>query len=428
MIAEQISLENSVPAVQRGVFNDGRNEARSCLTPSCSATIDLDTAARTDWSAVVIGAGPAGALAARQLALLGLRTLLVDKSSFPREKVCGGCISGLGRQVLMRAGLGRLVETPEATALERFELVAGGRRVSLALPLGAAISRFHFDAELIREAVAAGAEFLPETTGHVRGLADSCRLRTISFQHASLGSAKTRTQIAVVADGLGRTSLRKRGPFAPQVAAGSRMGLGASLPGEKSVLQTGTVSMSVGRDGYVGMVRVPDGSINIAAAVDPERLRAEGPAGLVRQILIEAREAEPPSLESAEWRGTGLLTRQSPRVAGKRLLLLGDAAGYVEPFTGEGMTWAMLSALAVAPLAKKWLDSEQKNRRQLAELANAWSRQHRMLVARRQRSCRILASLLRHPRLVQASLGFLSAVPMVAGPFIQYFWSQKELP
>jgi flavin-dependent dehydrogenase len=427
MIAEQTGLETPAQAAQPGVLSDDRS-AGSRRMPACAGTIDLETALRTDWSVIVIGAGPAGALAARQLALLGLRTLLVDKNAFPRAKVCGGCISGLGRHVLARAGLSRLVEAPAATALERFELAADGRRVSLALPLGAAISRFDFDAALVHAAVAAGAEFLPETTAHVRGLTESCRLRNVSLQQASHGEAKARSQIVLAADGLGRTSLKKHGPFAAHVAAGSRIGLGASISGEKSQVPEGTVSMSVDRDGYVGMVRVPDGTINIAAAVDPNRLREDGPAAIARAILAQAGTMAPPSLESAEWRGTGLLTRQSPRVAGKRLLLLGDAAGYVEPFTGEGMTWAMLSALAVAPLTKKWLELGRKNNRQLADLANAWLREHRMLVARRQRSCRMLAVLLRHPSLVRTSVGVLSAVPVVAKPFIHYFWNQKELP
>jgi flavin-dependent dehydrogenase len=431
MIAEQVRLESSVATAVSDVLSHDRTGASLRQTLACSATIDLENAVRTDWSVVVIGAGPAGALAARQLAMLGLKTLLVDKNTFPRPKVCGGCISGLGRHVLERVGLGSLVEAPEATALDRFELAAGGRRVSLALPLGAAISRFHFDAALVRAAVAAGAEFLPETTAQVRGLTDSCRLRNVSLQGAAHASAripaKARSQIVLAADGLGRTSLKKHGPFAARVAAGSRIGLGASVPGEKSDLSEGTVSMSVGRDGYVGMVRLPEGTINIAAAVDPERLREHGPAAIVGQILNEAGLAAPPALEAAEWRGTGLLTRQSPRVAAKRLLLLGDAAGYVEPFTGEGMTWAMLSAVAIAPLAKKWLASGGKDNRQVADLAEAWSREHRALVARRQHSCRMLAALLRHPGLVRTSLGLLSAVPMVATPFIHYFWNQKEL-
>jgi menaquinone-9 beta-reductase len=393
----------------------------------CPATVDLHEAARTDWPVVVIGAGPAGALAARQTALLGLKTLLVDKSPFPRAKVCGGCISGLGRQVLARVGLGHLVDEPAATPLNRFDLAAGGRRVSLALPLGAAISRFDFDAALVREAVAAGAEFLPETTAHVRGLADGCRFRRVSLQGSTREAVRTRGQLVLVADGLGRTSLKRHGPFAPRVFAASRVGLGATLDGGECNVLQGTVSMSVGRDGYVGMVRVPDGTINIAAAVDPEALREKGPAGVVRTILACAGVAAPGGLDGAEWRGTGLLTRQSPRVAAKRLLLLGDAAGYVEPFTGEGMTWAMLAAVSVARLAEEWLQPRADGNFPFRAFVDSWSRDHRLLVARRQRDCRVLACLLRHPTVVRSALGVISQVPGIAKPFVHYFWNQKDL-
>ena len=129
-------------------------------------------------------------LAARQSAILGLKTLLIDKSPFPRAKVCGGCISGLGRHVLERVGLGHLVEEPAATPLDRFDLAAAGKRVSLALPLGAAISRYHFDAALVREAVAAGAEFLSETTAQVRGRVDAWRLRGVLLQGLSRGTVR----------------------------------------------------------------------------------------------------------------------------------------------------------------------------------------------------------------------------------------------
>ncbi len=358
--------------------------ARAATT--CAATIDLEDAAKTEWGVLVIGAGPAGALAARQSAILGLKTLLIDKSPFPRAKVCGGCISGLGRHVLERVGLGHLVEEPAATPLDRFDLAAAGKSVSLALPLGAAISRYHFDAALVREAVAAGAEFLSETTAQVRGRVDAWRLRGVLLQGLSRGTVRARSRLVLVADGLGRTSLRRHGPFAPQVAAASRVGLSATVRVGECDLRAGTVSMSVGREGYVGMVRVPDGSINVAAAVDPDSLRQRGPAVVVRAILVEAGVESPGSLESIEWRGTGLLTRHSLRVAAKRLLVLGDAAGYVEPFTGEGMTWAMLSAVSVAPLANQWLRTRQDGNRRFTDLADSWSREHRSLVARRQRA------------------------------------------
>src|SRR3954467_7857868 len=57
-------------------------------------------AARTTWDAIVIGAGPAGALAARQLARAGLQTLLIDAKHFPREKVCGGYLNSRAMNTL----------------------------------------------------------------------------------------------------------------------------------------------------------------------------------------------------------------------------------------------------------------------------------------------------------------------------------------
>jgi threonine dehydrogenase-like Zn-dependent dehydrogenase len=81
----------SVGGVVGGLVTDDREAPLPAAevtsgTTSCAATIDLAGAARTEWGVLVIGAGPAGALAARQSALLGLKTLLVDKSPFPRAK------------------------------------------------------------------------------------------------------------------------------------------------------------------------------------------------------------------------------------------------------------------------------------------------------------------------------------------------------
>jgi len=409
----------------------------SDVTIRCEATMDLEHAAKVDWDATVIGAGPAGALAARQLAMSGLRTLLVDKSPFPRPKVCGGCISGLGLDVLRSVDLGRLVEEPAATILHRLELSAMGKRATLPLPMGAAVSRFDFDARLVHAAIAAGADFLPETAADIRGLSGACRFRCTELQQSSRGRLRARSRIVLAADGLGRTSTKQHRLFSHQISAGSRVGLGATVPSGHVDLPSGVISMSVGRRGYVGMVRVPGNRIDVAAAVDPTALREHGPAETVRDILHQAGFDAPRSLLEADWRGTGLLTRKSSRVAAKRLVLVGDAAGYVEPFTGEGMTWAMLSAVSAAKMVDHWLvrcddrrpSSASARYQEIAELANAWSRQHRTQLARRQRDCRIIASFLRHPFAVRAAMGILALVPDVAKPFIHYFWNpSKELP
>ena len=75
------------------------------------ATIEREHAARERWDVIVIGAGPAGALAAREAARRQLKTLLVDRKTFPRTKVCGSCLSRRALSVLEHAGLSRKSQT-----------------------------------------------------------------------------------------------------------------------------------------------------------------------------------------------------------------------------------------------------------------------------------------------------------------------------
>jgi flavin-dependent dehydrogenase len=426
----QLALETVVLPGREGT---GERAVRTALAvPNCGSTLTVTQAAAIDWDVVVIGAGPAGALAARQLAQRGLRTLLVDKSLFPRAKVCGGCISGLGRRLLQSVGLDQLLAPSCAAPLDRFDLTAGGRRVSFALSAGAAISRLHFDAQLVQHAVRAGAAFLASATTLVRGLADGCRFRTLLLQHDDQ-SVHARARIVIAADGLGRTSLKRHRAFAARVAAASRMGLGATLAGALSDVESGCVSMSVARNGYVGMVNVPGSGLNLAAAVDPNLVRQRGPAEAVRASLVNAGITPPAGLEAAEWRGTGLLTRQTPRTSARRLLVLGDAAGYVEPFTGEGMTWGMLSAVLAAPLVEDWLSHDSARsgdcraaRNEFKRLSRDWAALHHTHIAHRQRDCRILASFLRRPSAVRVAMALVSTVPSVAQPFIRHFWNSGK--
>jgi menaquinone-9 beta-reductase len=132
-------------------------------TLKSTGTLTLDRAVASDWDAMVVGAGPGGALAARQLALAGLRTLLVERHIFPRNKVCGGCLNGRALEVLRTVGLENELNALRPVASNRFVLQANRRRVELVLPAGATIRRSSFDAMLVQAAIDAGAAFLPET-------------------------------------------------------------------------------------------------------------------------------------------------------------------------------------------------------------------------------------------------------------------------
>jgi flavin-dependent dehydrogenase len=169
--------------------------------------------------------------------------------------------------------------------------------------------------------------------------------------------------------------------------------------------------MASGRGGYVGLVRLEDGRLDIAAAMDRDAVRRHGgPGPLAEQILQSTGFPVPVRLAEAAWRGTPPLTRRPARLHAERLLVVGDAAGYIEPFTGEGMAWALAGAAAIAPLAVagagQWSD----------EIGLAWERQHRTLIGGRQQICRGVSWLLRHPKLCAAAVLALRAAPQLAAP------------
>src|ERR1700692_3155008 len=118
-----------------------------------AATVDLVEAGARSWDVIVVGAGPAGSVAARELARHGAAVLLVDKARFPRPKVCGGCLNPQALSTLSAVGLGGLGERRGAVPLSRLELAVSGLRARLSSS-GQALSRAVFDAALVEAAIA----------------------------------------------------------------------------------------------------------------------------------------------------------------------------------------------------------------------------------------------------------------------------------
>jgi 2-polyprenyl-6-methoxyphenol hydroxylase-like FAD-dependent oxidoreductase len=181
--------------------------------------------------------------------------------------------------------------------------------------------------------------------------------------------------------------------------------------------------MAAGRRGYVGLVRVEDHSLNIAAAFDADFVRSRGsPALAAAAILDEAGFPPVPALDSAEWRGTPALTRRARPLGDERLFLLGDAAGYVEPFTGEGMAWAIASGLALAPIALRaisgWTPASIRE----------WTSVHRRIVGRRQLVCRAASLALRRPWLMPLAFATLARWPGASGYVLRRLNAPSPLP
>jgi flavin-dependent dehydrogenase len=374
-------------------------------------SLALETACDRVWDAIVLGAGPAGAIAAHQLAASGARTLLVDKRSFPRWKVCGACLNGAALGVLDSVGLGNLVDKLGGITLEALQLGLSGRSTQLVLPGGRALSRARLDAALVDAAVAAGTAFLPATQGLVATVQANTRQILLVQPDRTITAA---ARVVLVATGLGQARFEGGPVVKTRIMARSRVGAGCTVKDYPDFYQERTIFMAVGRGGYVGLVRVEEDCLNVAAAFEKALIRDCGSPGVAGgKILAEAGFPPLPALRDAFWQGTIPLTRQAWPIAGERFFLLGDAAGYVEPFTGEGIAWAMMSGQAIKPLALRAIDRWEPS------LPRAWTSLHRRLITRRQYLCRGLSILLRHPWLARTAFELVAWIPGVAGPMVQ---------
>jgi flavin-dependent dehydrogenase len=177
---------------------------------------------------------------------------------------------------------------------------------------------------------------------------------------------------------------------------------------------TGTIYMDCHRDGYAGLFRLEDGQLDIAAALDAAAIKRRGGVGpLIEEVLRSSGLPVPATMADAKWHGTARLSQRRQRVFGDRYFVIGDAAGYVEPFTGEGIAWALATGAAVAPLALESLAAGTPL------TGPAWNLTQRNLVGSRMRLCRIVSRSLRSPWLVHLAVQLLTWMPSLARPVVR---------
>jgi menaquinone-9 beta-reductase len=383
---------------------------------SVPATLTADEAARRRWDVLVVGAGPAGSLAAREAARRGLATLLVEREALPRWKVCGCCLNGSALAGLSAVGLGELPSRCGAVPLGRLRLGVSGRSADVALA-GVSLSRQAFDAALASEAVAAGAAFLPRTRAALLD-ADAAG-RTVAL-HGPDDERRTRAAVVLAADGLGGKLLARAGLTEAPPEPAARLGAGVVLADGPGFYAAGTVYMACGSGGYVGLVRLEDGRLDVAAALDAGLVRSCGGPGGAAARILDGVGWPAAGVAGADWRGTAPLTRRARRLGAERVFVLGDAAGYVEPFTGEGMAWALAAARAVAPLAERAVAGWRP------ELIGEWAAAYRRTITRRQGVCRLAAAVLRRPWLTRAAVALLRLAPALAAPVVRWLNAPVE--
>jgi flavin-dependent dehydrogenase len=372
---------------------------------SMPGTVSCERAVELTWDAIVMGAGVAGSMAARELARSGLRVLLVDKRPFPRPKVCGACLNATALKILESVGLSEKIAELGGHVLQEFVLRHGTSSIAMKLPDGLAVSRELLDSTLVEAAIAAGADFLPATIACIDGEVAHGRIVNLT-QQAETWAVLART--VIVATGLGPHGLPENSEWTTKVSPSARVGTGCLITDLDSQYPSGAIWMGIGEAGYVGLVRVEQDQLNVAAAFDRNFLRRCGSPGEAATLLLRnAGCSVPHRLMDADWHGTVPLTRRTRPVARGRVFLIGDAAGYVEPFTGEGMAWGLATGLQVVPWVQRGVKGWSE------DVAAGWVREHRKIVRRPQTVCRVLTRLLRFPRLLRTGVFLCQRWPVL---------------
>ena len=280
------------------------------------------------YDVAIVGSGPAGASCAAFCARAGLRTLLLEREKFPREKVCGDCLNPACWSVLERLGVAERLRTLPHGRLSRVEFIAiGGRVVSVDLPPEAeiAVKRSLFDEMLMRRAAAAGADVRENRTVQaITQPASSGRSWAVSTSCESFHAL-----VLVAADGRNSTIARLLG-LLPKIER-ERVALQTHVPvpigfGERVVLQFLP-------HGYSGQAPVNDQELNLCLVGKPAAMPA----------LRKWAEANFDVPCEHVWRTITPLRRATLQPARAGLFLIGDAARVVEPFTGEGIYYALRS-------------------------------------------------------------------------------------
>ncbi|TDB97980.1 NAD(P)/FAD-dependent oxidoreductase [Nonomuraea longispora] len=335
------------------------------------------------WDVVIVGAGPAGSAAALRAAQLRprARVLLLDRADFPRDKPCGDGIAAHGRDELALLGVPALIDdyrpTPRLTVVS-----PGGVRVSAeAARPNHVVPRRVFDARLVAAARDRGVEVRRH---RVRDL--------VPDGSGVVIDGRLRARTVVAADGAGSVVRRLIGlaPAAEEHTAIAVRGY-ADVPEEDDVQLI--AMQKAGWPAYAWSFPIGDGTANIGFGMLLPRLRAVGAPG--RQVLHGRLAELLPGLHPRELRAHHLpLSTGRPAPGAGRVLLAGDAAGLINPLTGEGIYYALLSGRLAAEAAVESPDDP---------LALYRSKVRRAL-GRHLRTTDVLARLAQSPGFIDAAI------------------------
>lgn len=355
---------------------------------------------------IVVGAGPAGSIAALVLARAGARVRLIDRATFPRDKLCGDTINPGTLAALRRLGVAGDIDERGLQIDGMLVTGANGVAVEGRYPrglYGRALIRRDLDGFLLQRAVAAGAQFEPGLavrSAIAEGSGAALAVHGVVTSGANVSTEEQqRATVTIAADGR-RSTLAFGLGLAAHPVRPRRWAVGTYFEDAAGLSTLG--EMHVRRGGYIGVSPVPGGLANVCVvrpsiAGDPD---LRDPAAWVsnalsRDPLLADRFAGARALAPPTVLGPLAVDVRDAPIDG--LLLAGDAAGFVDPMTGDGLRFAVRGGELAAAAA-------------LDALEHGWTGVHARLAAARRRDFadkyhfnRLLRGLVAAPRLVDAA-------------------------
>ena len=370
----------------------------------------------TQVPVIVVGAGPAGSVLAGLLAQRGVETLLLDKATFPREKICGDYLSpgtvrlldqldllDLVRSAGARRLWGMTVASPDGTTFQaEFPAITETNGAS---PFALSIPRAILDTLLLKWARGFGTRCVEElrVTDLIWENGRVCGVTGIG----PTGQETYRGQIVVGADGRNSVVARRLGLHQRHPTL-RRMALVAYYEGVSELTDHGMIS--VGNRSYCILNPIGERLANASIVVDQGIV--QGWKGQLDELFDGTLQAFPlalSALRSTERRGPvrclGPLAFRSSRSAKAGALLIGDAVGFYDPFTGEGVGHALYSAkLAAHAIASALAEGDGG----LTEAhLERFDDEQRKALASRERLGAALQAVIRHPSAANAAARLL---------------------
>jgi menaquinone-9 beta-reductase len=383
--------------------------------------------------AIVIGGGPAGATAAVVLARAGWSVALIERTPFPRRKVCGEFLSATNLPLLRELGIADQFLDLGGPEIRRVGVFAGQDAVTAEMPRyrddhngwGRALGREHLDTLLLERARAAGASvWQPADVIGVSG-APGDFFCTLSTSSPSDGAGRRTTQlhapIVIAAHGSWDTGALPSHVHRTAARNSDLFGFKARFVGSR--LQRGLMPLLSFPGGYGGMVRTDHDYVSLSCCIRRDalaRCRRELPgasagdavlAHIIRTTAAVRDALDGAELETASWRSAGPIIPGIRNTSRGGVLLIGNAAGEAHPVVAEGISMAIQSASLLARLLigragpSTFVDADS--------VETAYARAWRRAFAPRIRAAAIIAQWAMRPRAVTLTMPLLRAFPMM---------------